>query len=357
MTGDKKRLNLRIYNHTLANQGSRAKREVLIIIDSNSVIHRAYHALPPLTTKKGELVNAVYGFLLVFLKAIREFQPDFIAACFDFPAPTFRHKKFKEYKAKRPPASEELYRQIPKVKEILKAFNVPTFEKEGFEADDLIGTISQKFPQKQVIPRAEIIILSGDQDTLQLINKNTKVYSLRKGVKDTVLYDEKIIKEKYGFSPEQLIDFKALRGDPSDNIPGAPGIGEKGAGWLIKKFGKIETLYKELEKGNTVLRGLKPRLKEILLSAKDQVFFSKDLAKIRIDVPIDFNLEKCDWKNYDKEKVVQFLKKHEFHSLINRLPLSKAKATNRKERLSDFNKSKENDKIKEEKVEYQRKLF
>ena len=127
-------------------------KKCLIIIDSNSIIHRAYHALPPLTTKKGELVNAVYGFLLVFLKAIKDFRPDYIAAAFDFPAPTFRHKKFKEYKAKRPPAPEELYQQIPKVKEVLKSFNVPIFEKEGFEADDIIGTISRLAPQKQVFP-------------------------------------------------------------------------------------------------------------------------------------------------------------------------------------------------------------
>ena len=159
----------------------------LIIIDSNSIIHRAYHALPPLTTKKGELVNAVYGFLLVFFKAIKDFQPDFIAATFDFPGPTFRHKKYKEYKAKRPPAPEELYQQIPKVKEVLKSFNVPIFEKEGFEADDLIGTISKLAPKKQVLPDIETIILSGDLDTLQLINPKTKVYSLRRGVKDIIL--------------------------------------------------------------------------------------------------------------------------------------------------------------------------
>jgi DNA polymerase-1 len=163
------------------------EKKRLIIIDSNSLIHRAYHALPSLTTKKGELVNAVYGFLLVFLKVIKEFQPNYIAATFDSAAPTFRHKRFKEYKAKRPPAPEELYQQIPKVKEILTAFRVPIFEKEGFEADDIIGTIAKKAPKKQVIPEIETIILSGDLDTLQLVNPKTKVYSLRKGVKDTIL--------------------------------------------------------------------------------------------------------------------------------------------------------------------------
>src|SRR4030042_5715312 len=138
-----------------------AETKCFIIIDSNSVIHRAFHALPPLTTKKGELVNAVYCFLLVFLKAIKDFQPDYIAAAFDFPAPTFRHKKFKDYKAKRPPAPKDLYSQIPKVKEFLKSFGVSVFEKEGFEADDIIGTIAKVSKKQQILPKIDIIILSG----------------------------------------------------------------------------------------------------------------------------------------------------------------------------------------------------
>ncbi len=142
----------------------------LIIIDSNSLIHRAYHALPPLTTRRGELVNAIFGFLLVFLKALRELKPDFVAATFDLPGPTFRHKEFKEYKAKRPKAPQELYNQISKVKEILRAFNVPVFEKQGFEADDLIGAITSLAPKRQIYPEIETIILSGDLDTLQLVN-------------------------------------------------------------------------------------------------------------------------------------------------------------------------------------------
>lgn len=297
------------------------KKKKLIIIDSNSIIHRAYHALPPLTTKKGELVNAVYGFLLVFFKALREFQPDFVVACFDYPAPTFRHKKFKEYKITRPPAPEELYQQIPKVKEILAAFSVPFFEKEGFEADDIIGTIVNLAPKKQLIPKIETIILSGDLDALQLVNPQTKVYTLRKGVKDVVLYDEALVKEKYqGLSPNQLLDFKALKGDPSDNIPGVPGIGEKTAIDLIKKFGSLENLYKEIEERSDKVRELKNKLKELLLKFKEQAFFSKMLALVRKDVPIDFSLDKCCWGKYDKEKVAQILKNLEFYSLISRLP-------------------------------------
>ncbi len=293
----------------------------LIVIDSNSVIHRAYHALPPLTTKKGEMVNAVYGFLLVFLRAIRELQPDFIAACFDFPTPTFRHKKFKDYKAKRPPTPKELYWQFPKIKEILKGFNVPIFEKENFEADDIIGTISWLAPKKQIIPEIETIILSGDLDTLQVVDPNTKVYLLRKGVKDIVLYDQSLVEEKYqGLTPEQITDFKALRGDPSDNVPGVTGIGEKTAIELIKKFASLENLYQNLEKKSEKAKNLKLKLQETLLRSKEQAFFNKTLVQIRKDAPVDFTLKKCQWRKYDKKTVTKILNDLEFYSLIKRLP-------------------------------------
>jgi len=320
------------------------KSKRLLVIDANSIIHRAYHALPPLTTKKGELVNAVYGFLLVFLKAIKDFQPDFIAACFDVKGPTFRHKKFKDYKAKRPPAPEELYQQIPKVKEVLEAFNVPVFEKQGFEADDLIGTISSLAPRKQVLPEIETIILSGDLDALQLVDSKTKVYALRKGVKDIVLYDENLVKERFqGLVPEQILDFKALRGDASDNIPGVTGIGVKTAIKLLLKFGSLENIYKELEENSEKTKDLKPKLKEILLKYKEQAFLSKFLAQINKNVLSDFSLEKCRWRDYDKEKIVRLFKKFEFYSLLNRIsegeedkssssPFAKAREINEKEK-------------------------
>ncbi|PIR02314.1 MAG: hypothetical protein CO144_01875 [Candidatus Nealsonbacteria bacterium CG_4_9_14_3_um_filter_35_11] len=307
------------------------KKKRLIIIDSNSIIHRAYHALPPLTTKKGELVSAVYGFLLVFLKVIREFQPDYIAACFDVPGPTFRHKKFKEYKAKRPPTPKELYQQIPKVKEILKAFQVQVFEKESFEADDLIGTIARLAPKKftpyrnevsgaeQVLPGIETIILSGDLDTLQLVNPQTKVYFLRKGVKDVVLYDVAEVEKKYGISPSQLLDFKALRGDPSDNIPGVAGIGEKTAIKLIKKFKNIENLYEQLEEQNRDIEELKPKLRNLLLSQKKQAFLSKNLVQIRNNVPIGFEFKKCQFGNFNRKNLESLLLNFEFYSLIKKL--------------------------------------
>lgn len=296
------------------------EKKRLVIVDGNSITHRAYHALPPLTTKKGELVNAIYGFLLVFLKALREFQPDFFVATFDFPAPTFRHQEFKEYKATRPRAPDELYNQIPKIKEILKTFNVPIFEKEGFEADDLIGTIANLAPRKQIAPEIETIILSGDLDNLQLINPHTKVYVLKKGVKETVLYDEKMVKERYGLEPLQLIDFRALKGDPSDNIPGVSGIGEKTAIKLLQEFGSLENLYQELKGKTEKTKKLKIDLRNKLLQHEEQAFFSKNLAKINLNVEIDFNLMECDWKNYDREKVTKILQDFEFNSLIERLP-------------------------------------
>jgi DNA polymerase-1 len=298
------------------------EKKRLVIIDSNSVVHRAFHALPPLSTKKGELVNAVYGFLLVLFKAIKEFQPDHIIAAFDLPVPTFRHKKFAKYKAKRPPAPKELYEQIPKVKEILKAFNILIFEKEGFEADDLIGTISQQFSRKQIIPKSEIIILSGDLDILQLVDEKTKAFILRKGVKDTVLYDESLVKEKYqGLNPSQLDDFRALRGDPSDNIPGVRGIGEKTAIQLIKQFNTLENLYSVLEK-KAAKDGppINPKVRLKLEQQKEQAFFSKELAQIRRDVPIDLKLEECRWLDYNKERAVGILEDFDFYSLIPRLP-------------------------------------
>jgi len=304
------------------------EKKRLIIIDCNSIIHRAFHALPPLTTKSGELVNAIYGFLLFFLRAIREFQPDFVAACFDLPGPTFRHKKYKEYKAKRPPAPEELYQQIPKVKEILDAFNVQIFEKEGFEADDIIGTIANLAPKKQIFPEIETIILSGDLDTLQLVDKNTKIYLLKKGVKEAVLYDENLVKIKYlGLGPGQLVDFRALRGDASDNIPGVPGIGEKTARELLLKFGNLENLYKEIKINSQLAKELKSKLRETLLKYQDQAFLSKTLAQLERNIQIDFNLKKCQWGKYDQEKVIKILKRLEFQSLISRLTeLKKSKA-------------------------------
>lgn len=305
-----------------------SQQKRLIVIDSNSLIHRAYHALPPLKTRKGELVNAVYGFCLIFLKVLRELEPDFVAATFDLPGPTFRHKEFKEYKAKRARAPQELYQQISKVKEVLGVFKVPVFEKQGFEADDLIGAISTIAPQKQIFPKLEVIILSGDLDTLQLVNSQTKVYTMKKGIKDTVLYDVEKVKERYqGVGASQLPDVKGLKGDPSDNIPGVPGIGEKTALGLIKEFGSLENLYLEIEKDTEKAKKIKETVRKKLREYKEQAFISKRLVQIRCDVPIDFKLKDCQFGKYHPEKVAEVFKNFEFYTLLNRLPSPSAKTT------------------------------
>lgn len=292
----------------------------LVIFDGNALVHRAYHALPPLKSETGELTNAVYGFLLVFLKAIKDFRPEYVVATFDLPFPSFRHIKYKLYKAKRVKAPDELYEQIPKIKEILKDFNVKILEKKGFEADDLIGTISTSVKKKQIYPEIETIIVSGDADVLQLVDKRTKAYILRKGVKDIVLYDEEKVKEKYGgLLPEQLVDYKSLRGDPSDNIPGVFGVGEKTAVDLVKKFGSLESIYDELRKNSEKIREIKESLRKKLAEYKDQAFVSKMLAEIKKDVAIDFNLKDCVWGDYDKNKVIKDFSRYSFNSLITRL--------------------------------------
>lgn len=287
-----------------------------IIIDGNALLHRAWHAIPPLTTKSGILINAAYGFTSIFLKIINEQKPDYICATFDMKAPTFRHEKYEEYKAHRVKQPDELYSQIPIIKEMLTAFDVPIFEKSGFEADDVIGTISDSLKNRKDL---EIFILTGDLDTLQLVNKNTKILTFRKGINDIVIYDIDAVKERYGLSPDQMVDYKALRGDPSDNIPGVPGIGEKTAILLITKFGDIDSMYKNLDKSD-----LKDNLKQKLKDEKEKAYLSKDLSIIIKDVKLNFDFEKTSWdyhSNDELEKnVFDIFQKYEFRSLLSKIP-------------------------------------
>ena len=305
----------------------------LLIIDSNALMHRSFHALPPLQNKKGEQAGAIYGFLLTLFRAIKDLGPDFIAATFDLPAPTFRHKKFKEYKAKRKKAPEEFYQQIPIMKKVLAAFSIPVFEKEGFEADDLIATISKKAPKEQKYSKLKIYILTGDFDTLQLVNKNTKIYTLGRGIRETMIYDREKILERFDLNPEQMVDYKALAGDPSDNVPGVTGIGKKTATNLLKEFVTLENLYKKIEKEGEK-QNIKPRVKELLLKNKEQAFFSQDLVKTREDAPVDFNVEKCKFGDFNKEKVEKILTELEFFSLLNRVPSLLIKNEGKKDKSS-----------------------
>lgn len=286
-------------------------KKKLILIDSNALIHRAYHALPPLTTKKGELVNAVYGFTSVLLNVLNRFQPDYIAAAFDLKEPTFRHKEFKEYKATRIKAPDDLYEQIPRVKQIVEAFNIPIIEKEGYEADDLIATFARR--TEKLYPEVEIIIVTGDLDALQLVNGKINVFALRKGVSDSKLYDEKAVRERYGLEPGQMIDYKGLRGDTSDNLPGVKGIGEKTAAELLRKYKTIEGVYKNLPE---IKEGIRKKLEKDKL----QAFFSKRLARLVDNVPVDFDIEKCRAEDFNRVKVINLLRELEFFSLLRRLP-------------------------------------
>lgn len=253
----------------------------LVLIDSHAVIHRAYHALPPLTTPAGDPINAVYGFTTILLRILRELKPDYVAAAFDLSGPTFRHVAYERYKAQRPETPSDLASQFAKTKELLASFGIPVFEKEGYEADDVIGTIAKKLEKQKNI---EIIVVTGDMDTLQLVRPRLKVYAMKKGISDTVIYNEKAVRERYGFGPKQLVDFKGLRGDPSDNIPGVKGVGEKTATELIKKFGSIESIYKALKTGN---KKISSAVAERLRAGKDDALFSKELATIKTDVPVE----------------------------------------------------------------------
>ena len=290
----------------------------LILIDGNALVHRAFHALPPtLTSPKGVLTNAVYGFVSVLFKMIKELKPDHIAATFDLAAPTFRHEEFAEYKSHRIKAPDELYAQIPLVKEILTAMGIPIYEKEGFEADDLIGSLSEKTKD---IPDVQTIIATGDLDTLQLVKDDkVVVFTLRKGMTDTVIYNDKEVKKRFsGLSPEQMTDYKGLRGDPSDNIPGVPGIGEKTAITLLSKYKNIENLYEQLSKTKKP-EDISPKLAEKLSENKDMAFFSKKLATIIRNVGVDFSLAKSEWRqNIDKEKLNGLLKELGLYSLVKR---------------------------------------
>ncbi len=289
------------------------KKEKLVILDSHALIHRAYHAVPPLTSPKGENVGAVYGFASILMRVIKELKPDYILAAFDSAGPTFRHKEFEMYKANRPEVDIDLVNQFDLVKEIVTAFGIPVLAKTGFEADDIVGTVVERLKNKKDL---EKIIVTGDMDTLQLIDNDTiKVYTLRKGVTDTVIYDEASVKERFeGLMPDQMIDYKGLKGDPSDNIPGVPGVGEKTAISLLQNYKNLEELYQNLDKDKKI----KPPLKEKLAKFKNQAFLSRQLATISRDAPVEFGLKESKLV-IDAEKVKNVFNRFGFRSLVNRL--------------------------------------
>jgi DNA polymerase I len=311
------------------------KHKKLILIDGNAIIHRSYHALPPLTTKSGELVNAVYGFASTILSVIAKFQPDYIIATFDLAGPTFRHEEYKEYKATRVKAPDELYAQIGRVKEVVRAMNIPILEKQGFEADDVIGTVIKNVEENH--KEVENIIVTGDLDTLQLVNGKTKVYTMRRGLSDAVLYDREKIVERYHLEPDQMIDYKGLRGDASDNIPGVKGIGEKTATELLLKYRTLENVYASLAE-------IKGAVKEKLERDRSIAMQSKKLATIRTNVPVEIDLEKAKTHEFDRTKLIKLFKELNFFSLVKRIPgsgvndenINTKDASVQKEGIKDF---------------------
>lgn len=301
-----------------------AKR--LVLFDAHAIVHRAYHALPDFSTKDGEPTGGLYGLSTMLLRAINDLKPDYMAACYDLPGPTFRHKEYKDYKAGRAKADDELKQQLARSRDIFTAFHIPIYDAPGFEADDMLGTIVEQTKKEKDL---EILIVTGDMDTLQLVSgRRIRVFTLRKGINDTVVYDEAAVHERFGFSPTLLPDYKGLRGDPSDNIVGIPGIGEKTGGELIQKFGTLEDLYallagtkgKKSGKDALLRAGIKPRIVDLLIEHRDEALFSKMLATIRRDAPVVFMLPTATWhETFTPDAAVTLFNALEFKSLSGRV--------------------------------------
>jgi DNA polymerase I len=292
----------------------------LVLLDSHAIIHRAYHALPEFMSSKGEPTGALFGLSSMLMKIVTDLKPDYIVACYDLPQKTFRHEAYDGYKKGRAKTDEALIIQLKKSRQIFEAFNIPIYDAPGFEADDVLGTIVEKLKTDKNI---NVIIASGDMDTMQLVSgKKVQVYTLKKGINDTILYDEDMVVDRFNFKPEFLPDYKGLRGDPSDNIIGIKGIGEKTAETLITNFSTIEEIYKKLKKDeNLFLKiGLTKRIIELLKNNEEEALFSKTLAQIRRDAPINFVLpEKTFWENADIKKIEEIFSVFEFRSLFTRL--------------------------------------
>lgn len=290
----------------------------LVVLDAHAIIHRAYHALPDFTGPGGEPTGALYGLANMILRIYADLEPDYIVAAFDLPKPTVRHEAYEEYKGTRTKTDDALVSQIIASRNVFKAFSIPIYEREGFEADDVIGTIAKKLSKKPI----EVIIASGDMDTMQLVEgKKVQVYTLKKGLNDTILYDEEAVKERFGFAPIHIADYKGLRGDPSDNIKGVPGVGDKTATALIQKFGSIEHLYKALHKNRDEVKeaGVTERIVKLLEEHEEDAFFSKTLATIRDDATIAFTLPKKEWMGQvELKNVLELCDLHGFRTLRTR---------------------------------------
>ena len=288
----------------------------LLILDSNSILNRAFYGVRYLSAKDGTPTNAIYGFLNILLKLIKEQEPDYICAAFDVKAPTFRHKQYEGYKAQRKPMPEGLAAQMPLAKDVLRAMGVTILEKEGYEADDIIGTVARLCEESEI----SCFIATGDKDDLQLASDKTKVILTvtKSGYNETIIYDDKAVKEKYHVTPTEFIDVKALMGDPSDNIPGVKGVGEKTAMSLIEKHHSIEYIYENIDD-----IGLKGTMLQKMKDGREMAFMSKELATINRNTPIEFNAEKCVFDGFENNgELYEILKRLELNSIIKKLDLS-----------------------------------
>lgn len=283
----------------------------LVLVDGNALLHRAYHATPPFSTSQGELVNAVYGFTTMLLKSLQELQPDYVAVAWDMKAPTFRHAQFIGYKANRKPTDDSLLAQYDRVHQIAKSLDIPEFKLPGFEADDLVGALARQAEKKE--KALEIIILTGDRDIMQLIDKRIKVLMPKKTINDVGLYGEEEFVARFGFDPKNLVDYKGLAGDASDNIPGVPGIGDVTATKLIQKYETVEKIYQHLD-------DLPERTRKLLEQGKESALMSKKLATIETEIPIKLDLQACRIHSFDPEEVKKLFEELEFRSLIARIP-------------------------------------
>jgi DNA polymerase-1 len=291
----------------------------LVLLDSHAIIHRAYHALPEFSSSAGEPTGALYGLSTMLMKIVTDLKPDYIVAAYDLPKKTFRHEVYKEYKGGRAKIDEALIAQLKSSRKVFDAFNIPIYDCEGFEADDVLGTVVENLSKDN---STDIVIASGDMDTLQLVNdKKVQVFTLKKGLNDTILYDEEKVRTRFGFGPELLPDYKGLRGDPSDNIIGIKGIGEKTATTLISIFGTVENIYKALKKDKVQFKkvGITDRIVSLLEEGEEEALFSKTLATIRRDAPIKFKLPEKEFKaGIEISKLDKLFTELEFRSLIGR---------------------------------------
>ncbi len=286
----------------------------LVLIDGNAILHRAYHALPPtFTAPDGRVVNAVYGFTTMLLRLITDLKPTHVAVAFDRPKPTFRKELFEGYQAKRPKMDTDLAGQIEPIHDIVRAFDIPIFEKDGYEADDVIGTLALQ-------ASGEVIIVTGDRDILQLVvDEKIYVYMPTKGLSEAKLYDEKEVRARLGVGPRQIIDFKALAGDNSDNYSGVPGVGPKTAVELIETFGSVEELYGAIDKKDTRIKKISTGLMEKLIAGRTMATLSKQLATIETNVPLDSAVPVSPLSALDTPEAREALERFGFRSILRRI--------------------------------------